>query len=94
MASPRHCKTLANQFLAEIQGVIATSEIYGEAHDALFRGYFENLKQYQQAGDFGIKSALRQLPRPRPLPAQRTWKSCVAVWPANARSCLPCRRIS
>lgn len=65
--SPNRCKALANRFLTEVQGVVATSEIYGAAHDALFNGYFANLKQYQQPDDFGIGLGLLQLPRPRPL---------------------------
>jgi hypothetical protein len=40
MVTPRRCKALANQFLAEVQGAIATSDIYSKAHDALFPRLF------------------------------------------------------
>src|SRR5437899_10931374 len=65
--SPARCQALARQFLSEVQGVVATSEIYGEAHDALFNGYFPNLMPFRKPGDFGLDSHMRQLPRPRPM---------------------------
>jgi hypothetical protein len=67
IASPKRCQTLANRFLTEIQGVIGTSDIYGEAHNALFLGYFANLKQFQQRTDFSGRNALRRLSRPHSL---------------------------
>ena len=56
---------LATQFLDEVVNVIAPFEIYGSAHDALWDGYFADLREYAAWGDFNGEE---QLPRPKPLP--------------------------
>jgi hypothetical protein len=55
---------LGLQFLDEVQAAIAPFEIYGDAHDELWLGYFDPLRPFIRQGDF---VAEHPLSRPHPL---------------------------
>jgi hypothetical protein len=55
---------LAIQFLEEAKAAIASFEIYSDAHDALWHGYFDPLRPFIDHGDF---VGDHPLARPHPL---------------------------
>lgn len=59
----RH-EVLVGQFLSEVLAVVKRERTRNAASDALRKGYFAELRQYQQWGDFQFKDTLQ---RPRPL---------------------------
>src|SRR5260370_2767878 len=55
---------LAIRFVDGAQAAIAPFEIYSDAHDALWHGYFEPLRPFIDRGDFVMEHPLA---RPHPL---------------------------